>query len=114
MVTGTYIPQAGDLVWLEFDPQAGREQAGRRPGLVLSPAAYNGKTGLMIVCPITNQAKGYPFEVRLPQGLNIQGVVLADHLKNLDWRARRAQSAGQAPPEVLADVLAKAAALLNL
>src|SRR5262249_45281579 len=83
--SGGYAPDAGDLVWLSFSPHAGREQAGRRPGLVLSPRAYNEKAGLCLVCPVTNQAKGYPFEVALPGGLAVGGVVLSDHVKSADW-----------------------------
>lgn len=109
-----YVPEAGDLVWLDFDPQAGSEQAGRRPALVLSPAVYNRKSGLMIACPVTSRVKGYPFEVALPAGLAVQGVVLADHLKSLDWRARRADRADRAPHAVMDEVLAKLAALLSL
>lgn len=109
-----YAPAAGDLVWLEFDPQAGSEQAGRRPALILSPLAYNQKTGLAIACPVTSHVKGYPFEVAIPDGGKIQGVVLADHVKSLDWRARRAVKAGAAPRMVVDEVLAKLAALLSL
>ena len=83
-----YVPDRGDLVWLDFDPQAGREQAGRRPALVLSPKAYNQKVGLALLCPITSQVKGYPFETAIPPGLKVSGVVLADHVKNMDWRVR--------------------------
>lgn len=86
-----YVPDRGDVVWLNFDPQAGHEQAGRRPALVISPAAYNGKVGLAILCPITTQAKGYPFEVKIPDGLLAKGVVLSDQVKNLDWRIRQAE-----------------------
>ena len=81
-----FVPDAGDLVWLTFDPQAGHEQAGRRPALVLSPRSYNQKSGLALVCPVTNQVKGYPFEVPLPPGCGASGAILADHLKSLDWR----------------------------
>jgi len=109
-----YIPQRGDLVWLTFDPQAGHEQAGRRPAIVLSPEPYNRRAGLAILCPITNQAKGYPFEVALPHGLPIAGVVLADHVKSADWSARRARFAAKAPPKVLAEVGAKLRPLLDL
>jgi mRNA interferase MazF len=109
-----YVPERGDLLWLTFDPQAGREQAGRRPALVLSPIAYNRRANLALVCPITTQAKGYPFEVALPLGLPLSGVVLADHLKSADWAARRAQFAAKAPAEVLADVTAKLRPLLGL
>lgn len=88
------IPDRGDVVWLDFTPQAGHEQAGRRPALVMSPAAYNGAVGLALVCPITSQVKGYPFEVTLPKGSKAAGVVLADQLKSLDWRARNAEVFG--------------------
>jgi mRNA interferase MazF len=109
-----YVPERGDLLWLTFDPQAGREQAGRRPALVLSPIAYNRRANLVLVCPITTQAKGYPFEVALPSGLPLSGVVLADHLKSADWAARRAQFAAKVPTEVVADVTARLRPLLGL
>lgn len=86
-----FVPDRGDAVWLEFTPQAGHEQSGRRPALVLSPRAYNARVGLALVCPITSRAKGYPFEVEVPEGLGIAGVVLADQVKSLDWVARRAE-----------------------
>jgi len=86
----TYAPERGHVVWLTLDPQAGHEQAGRRPALVISPAAYNWQVGLALFCPITNRAKGYPFEVPLPSDSAVTGVVLADHVKSLDWRARNA------------------------
>ena len=108
-----YIPDAGDFVWLTFDPQAGHEQAGRRPGLVLSPRSYNQKSGLALVCPITSHAKGYPFEVVIPDGCGASGVILADHLKSVDWKARRAERIGSAPLEVVDEVLAKLAPLLG-
>ncbi len=106
-------PERGDLVWIDFDPQSGREQAGRRPALVVTPAAYNRLVGLAVFCPVTSQAKGYPFETELPAGLQVRGVVLADHLRSLDWRARRANFICKAPVEVLADVAAKAQALIG-
>jgi mRNA interferase MazF len=109
-----YVPERGDLLWLTFDPQAGREQAGRRPALVLSPVGYNRRANLALVCPITTQAKGYPFEVKLPVGLSVTGVILADHLKSADWVARRAEFAAKAPADVLADVTAKLWPLLGL
>lgn len=109
-----FVPDRGDLIWLSFDPQAGREQAGRRPALVLSPAAYNGRTRLALVCPITGQVKGYPFEVRLPPGPAISGVVLADHLRSIDWQARRADPIGVAPPSVVDEVLDRLSPLLGL
>ena len=108
-----FVPDAGDLVWLTFDPQAGHEQAGRRPALVLSPRSYNQKSGLALVCPITNQVKGYPFEVSLPQGCGASGAILADHLKSLDWSARRVARIGRIPPVILDEVLAKLAPLLG-
>jgi mRNA interferase MazF len=106
-------PRRGDLIWLDFSPQAGHEQAGRRPALVLSPEGYNRKTGLAIACPITHRAKGYPFEVPLPAGLAIAGVVLSDHVRNIDWRARRAEPAGKADEETFAEVMGKLSALLE-
>ena len=108
-----YVPDAGDLVWLTFDPQAGREQSGRRPALVVSPAQYNRKSGLALVCPITSHMKGYPFEVPLPEGLPISGVVLSDHLKSLDWTQRRADFVVRAPGDVISEVLARLAPLLG-
>lgn len=114
MSPARYVPDRGDILWLAFDPQAGHEQAGRRPALVLSPAAYNRRASLALVCPITNQAKGYPFEVALPQDSAVSGVVLADHVKSADWVARRAQFASKAPMEVVADVTAKLRPLLGL
>ena len=99
-----YVPDRGDIVWLNFTPQAGHEQAGHRPALVLSPAAYNGKTGLMLCCPITSQVKGYPFEVRLDAGADAQGVVLSDQVKSLDWQARQATKRGGVLTLLLMDV----------
>ena len=113
MRKGAYTPDRGDLIWLTFTPQAEHEQAGRRPAIVLSPARYNGKVGLALCCPITSPAKEYPFEVRLPEGLNVEGVVLSDQLKSLDWRAREASPAGQAPRDVVLEVLAKLSTLLD-
>jgi mRNA interferase MazF len=108
-----WAPDAGDLVWITFDPQAGREQAGRRPALILSPSPYNRKSGLALACPITSHIKGYPFEVELPPGRSISGVVLADHLKSLDWRMRRAEPAGRLPAVILREVLDRLAPLLG-
>lgn len=108
-----YIPSRGDLIWLSFSPQAGHEQAGRRPALVVSPAIYNRKSSLALVCPITSQVKGYPFEVLLPSGLEISGVILADQLRSLDWKARRAELIAKAPPEVIEQALAKIRTLLQ-
>lgn len=104
-----FVPEAGDFVWLTFDPQAGREQAGRRPALVLSPRTYNLKSGLALVCPITNQAKGYPFEVAANSGQGASGAILADHVKSVDWKARRAEKAGRCTTEVVEEVRARLA-----
>lgn len=112
-MSGGYIPERGDLVWLEFSPQFGHEQAGHRPALIISPKAYNQKVGLVLVCPITSQTKGYPFEVGLPYGFEVTGVILADQIKSLDWKARRAVFIAQVPEAVVAQALAKAAALLS-
>ena len=114
MVARAYVPDAGDLVWLTFDPQAGHEQRGRRPALILSPRAYNLKARLVIACPITSHVKGYPFEVPLPPGRKISGVVLADHVKNLDWRARRVVFEAKAPADVVIDVRERLRVLLGL
>jgi mRNA interferase MazF len=114
VVTRAYVPDAGDLVWLTFDPQAGHQQRGRRPALILSPRAYNAKARLAIACPITSHVKGYPFEVPLPPGGKISGVVLADHVKNLDWQARRVVFDAKAPADILTDVRERIRALLEL
>ena len=98
-------PRRGDLVWLSFTPQTGREQAGRKPALVLSPEAYNSKTGLALLCPVTSKVKGYPFEAPLSTTAGVQGVVLADQLRSLDWRALRAEWIEQAQPKVVEKVL---------
>jgi mRNA interferase MazF len=108
-----FVPDGGDVIWLTFDPQAGHEQGGRRPALVLSPKAYNLKSGLALVCPITNQAKGYPFEVSVPAGCGVTGVVLADHVKSLDWKARQAARISRFPAAALDEVLARLAPLLG-
>jgi mRNA interferase MazF len=107
-----YAPQRGDVVWISLNPQAGHEQAGRRPAVVLSPLAYNEKVGLAIFCPITSQEKRYPFEVRIPAGLAVTGVVLADQVKSLDWRAREAERMCALPAEVMDEVLGKLNVLL--
>src|SRR5947199_8645461 len=109
----SYIPERGDAVWISLDPQAGHEQAGRRPALVLSPAAYNGRVGLALFCPITSQVKGYPFEVALPPGLPVTGVVGADQVKSLDLRARKAAPIGAVSDEVVGQVLQRLQALLT-
>ena len=110
----TDSPDTGDLIWLSFTPQAGREQAGRRPGLVLSPRSYNAKVGLCLVCPVTQHAKGYAFEVALPGGLPVQGVVLADHIKSADWQARGSDPIATVPAEVVSEVRAKLKPLLGM
>ena len=102
-----YAPERGDVVWLDFDPQSGHEQAGRRPALVISPRTYNEKVGLSLFCPITSQIKGYPFEVGIAKGSKIKGVVLADQIKSLDWRARNAKIISKIPPSTLDEVLAR-------
>lgn len=107
-----YTPQRGDIVWLNFNPQVGREQAGRRPAVVLSPGSYNGKVGLLLACPITSQVKGYPFEVAIPAGLKIRGVVLSDQVKSLDWRGRETEFVDRLPASAVNEVLAKISALL--
>jgi mRNA interferase MazF len=108
-----YVPERGDVVWVHMDPQAGHEQAGHRPALVLSPKEYNRKTGLALLCPITSQVKGYPFEVLMPEGQKIRGVALADQVKSLDWRARKVSRFSRVPPEVLAQVLQRLVALIG-
>ncbi|HXI40578.1 MAG TPA: endoribonuclease MazF [Bryobacteraceae bacterium] len=108
-----FVPDAGDLIWLTFDPQAGHEQAGRRPALVLSPKLYNQKAGLALVCPVTSQIKGYPFEVPVPAGCGVNGVILADHVKSADWKARQAMRIGRVPTLALNEVLARLAPLLG-
>ena len=112
MVRRDYVPAAGDIVWLHFDPQAGHEQAGRRPALVLTPARYNGARGMMICCPMTTKVKGYVFEVAISQ--RPPSAVLVDQIKSLDWRARKARRKGRAPPEAVAEARAKLKALLSL
>jgi mRNA interferase MazF len=109
-----YCPKRGDIVWLTFTPQAGHEQAGHRPALVLSPEPYNRKTGLAILCPITSRLKGYPFEVELPGDLEVTGAVLSDQAKSLDWQARKASFCCEAPPEVLREVIGKLSTILEL
>ena len=111
-MAAAYVPDRGDVVWLMFDPQAGREQAGHRPALVLSPAAYNGRRGMMLCCPITSQIKGYPFEVRIADA-GADGVVLSDQIKCLDWKARKAKKKGRASTQVVRETLLKLSTLLE-
>ncbi|HIH13527.1 TPA: endoribonuclease MazF [Candidatus Woesearchaeota archaeon] len=113
MVKKSYVPQRGDVVWIALNPQSGHEQAGRRPAVVLSPGIYNEKVELAILCPITNQIKGYPFEVLMPDGLPVSGVILADQIKSLDWRAREAEWICTLPPRVVVEVLQKLGTLLS-
>jgi len=112
-VPGQYVPDRGDIVWLQFTPQAGHEQAGHRPALVISPLPYNRKVGLALFCPITSRVKGYPFEVELPPGLPVAGAILADQIKSLDWRVRKAKRMCIAPQEVVEEVLGKVSALVG-
>lgn len=113
MVDAPYVPDRGDLVWLEFDPQSGREQAGTRPALVLSSARYNGRARLALICPITSRIKGYPFEQALPENLPIQGVVLSDQVRSLDWQTRRARFIAKAPRDLVERVTAFAEGILK-
>jgi mRNA interferase MazF len=106
-----FVPGRGDLVWLQFSPQAGHEQAGRRPAFVVSPKIYNQKVGLALFCPVTSQIKGYPFEVILPPDVGISGVVLSDQVKNLDWRARKASLIRRLPRDITDEVLGKLSTL---
>lgn len=108
-----YVPERGDVAWLSFAPQAGHEQAGHRPALVLSPAAYNKKVGLAIFCPITTQVKGYPFEVPVPPGYKAEGVVLADQVRTMDWRARGARLCCRLPQATVSEVLEKLGTLIG-
>ncbi|MBI5215576.1 MAG: endoribonuclease MazF [Ignavibacteriae bacterium] len=108
-----YVPDAGDIVWLTFNPQSGHEQTGRRPALVISPLIYNNKTDLAIFCPITSQEKGYPFEVRLSDDLEISGVILSDQIKSLDWKSREAEFICKLPNHLFRETLNKISALLN-
>ena len=108
-----YVPERGDVVWISLSPQAGHEHSGRRPAVVLSPAAYNGKVGLAILCPITTQAKGFPFEVWIPEGLPVKGAVLSDQTKSLDWRARQAEFICVLPEQIISGVLQKLGTLVS-
>ena len=111
--TMAYVPESGDIVWIAFHPQAGHEQAGHRPALVLSPKAYNGKVGLALLCPITSHVTGYPFEVLMPEGLEIEGVILSDQVKSLDWKARKAKFSCKLPPEKFNEVINKLTTLIH-
>ncbi|MFZ2960579.1 MAG: endoribonuclease MazF [Candidatus Ozemobacteraceae bacterium] len=108
-----YIPDRGDIVWINMNPQVGREQSGRRPAIVLSPLKYNSKAGLSLICPITSQTKGYPFEVIIPEGFKIKGTILADQFKSIDWDARQVELIFKAPERVIEEVQAKIIALIR-
>ncbi len=111
-MTKKYIPDRGDIVWIDMNPQSGHEQAGRRPAIVLSPISYNRKVGLAIFCPVTSHAKGYPFEVIIPEGLKVKGVILSDQVKNLDWNERRSELICRAPNTITVEVIKKLGSLL--
>lgn len=113
MTAKSYCPDRGDIIWLEFDPQRGHEQAGTRPALTLSPIEYNQKTGLSILCPITKQVKNYPYEVAIPDGLGVQGIILADQIKNFDWRSRSSRFHCKLPHYVVSEVMNKLSTLLK-
>ena len=112
-MAGTYIPERGDLVWMEFTPHSGHEQSGRRPAIVLSPRSYNSASSLALLCPITSKVKGHPFEVELPNELPVKGAVLTDQVKSVDWRARFAKFISHAPKTVVAEVQAKVRTLID-
>ncbi len=109
-----YVPKRGDIVWITLNPRAGYEQAGRRPAIILSPHTYNSKVGLALLCPVTSQVKGYPFEVKIPAGLPIAGVILSDQVKSMDWRARNAERICTLPAGAIAEVLGKLHTLLDI
>jgi len=111
-MAGNYIPDRGDLIWINFNPQSGHEQSGKRPALVISPAKYNIKTSLALVVPVTHQKKGYPFEVEIPQNLPVSGVVLSDQVKCLDWRVRKAMFICKPDQTVTTEVLQKLRTLI--
>jgi mRNA interferase MazF len=109
-----YIPERGDVVWIDMNPQAGHEQAGRRSAVVLSPSAYNNKVGLALLCPITNQNKGYPFEVIIPEGFKVSGTILSDQVKSLDWKVRHAEFFDKIPESITLEILKKLTTLLHI
>ncbi len=110
----SYVPARADLIWVNFDPQAGREQAGRRPALVLSRTYYNERVGLALICPITSRVKGFPYEVALPEGLPVRGVALADQTSSLDWRVRNPQFIAQAPESLVDEVVERLITLIKV
>jgi mRNA interferase MazF len=109
----SYIPERGNAIWLDFNPQLGHEQSGRRPAVVISPSTYNQKVGLALCCPITNQVKNYPFEVKITPGLKISGVILSDQVKSLDWQARNAEFICELPVPVIKEILQKLSTFLR-
>jgi len=109
-----YILERGDVVWIDMNPQAGDEQAGRRPAVVLSPSAYNSKVGLALFCPITSQIKGYPFEVNIPKDFKVSGTILSDQVKSLDWKVRNAELFDKIPEPVTLEILGKLTTLLHI
>ncbi len=108
-----FVPGRGDIIWLDFNPQSGHEQRGRRPAIVLSPVEYNEKAGLALVCPITSHIKGYPFEVLLPEKAVIKGVIIADQVKSLDWQHRNAEFIEKAPKNVINETIGKFSTLIQ-
>jgi len=114
VIPKAYVPRRGDVVWINLDPQAGHEQLGRRPAVVLSPEAYNRRVGLAIFCPVTNQIKGYPFEVLIPAGLQVTGAILSDQVKSLDWRARNTERICAVPDRTVMEVFQKLGTLLTI
>ncbi len=108
-----YVPARGELIWLQFNPQAGHKQAGHCPAVVISPSSYNRRVGWALCCPVTSQVKGYPFEVLLPQGLGVEGAILSDQIKSLDWRVRKARRIGNLPADVLQETVGKILALVD-
>jgi mRNA interferase MazF len=114
VVVPAYCPKRGDVVWVSFTPQAGHEQAGHRPAVVLSPETYNRKVGLALLCPITTKVKGYPFEVVIPDGLKAKGAILSDQIKSLDWKARQATLLCRLPETTIKETLHKVGTLLNV
>jgi mRNA interferase MazF len=112
-VARDYVPDRGDIVWLQFDPRAGHEQAGRRPAFVVSPRAYNRKVGLALFCPISSRVKGYPFEVALSEGGKVDGVILSDQMKSLDWRARKASRLDRATDDIVQEVTGRILTLVD-
>lgn len=114
MMAKKYVPERGDIIWISLNPQAGHEQAGRRPVLVLSPSPYNKKVGLAIICPITNQIKGYPFEVVIPDGLEVKGAILSDQVKCLDWKVRKAEFKCKLSSDLIKQALKKLHTLIQI